>query len=267
VVIRDTIVFRNKSGGEFGGITMNGQVRQVPFSGSNIVWAGPAGKPMLRFENTGGMYIHDLHLVGNSNPRNRPSAFIALGQRSPGLPPNRFFGISAMSGSALDGVFDSVDNGVYLEPGTVGSNDKFNNIRFFSLKFACFNNASSGPSGPDFSDVTCQHAQVGVYCVNGGRVDLSGATEILTVGQIFHLGGGGSVHALDVEPENDSPGRKVSRNWPILSMETGAPQEAGFSLNAGTSGRYRSFRPALFPHSWGTGLLPMRWSIPILMLP
>jgi len=117
ILIRDTIVFRNKSGGEFRGVGMNGQVRQIPFAGSNIVWAGPAGKPMLKFENSAGMYIHDLHLVGNSYPRSRPSALIDIAQSAGNGSPNRFHGISNMYGSALDSPFDTVDSGVSIDPG------------------------------------------------------------------------------------------------------------------------------------------------------
>src|SRR5260370_18726929 len=100
-LIRDTIVFRNKTGGEFGGITGNGQVRALPFSGSNIVWAGPGRKPMFRFENTGGMYIHDLHFVGNSNPRNRPSALIDIAQTIRMAIADKFVGISNMASGCL----------------------------------------------------------------------------------------------------------------------------------------------------------------------
>lgn len=211
LLIHDTIVFKNKVGGELGGITANGQVRTFPFSGSNIVWVGPARKPMFRLENTGGMYIHDLHLVGNSNPRNRPSAFVDIAQ-TVRVPPNKFAGISNMAGGAWDnpggGVWDNVDNGIYIEPGSVGSAHEFINVRLYNVGTACFNVQNSPRPGPQFLDTTCQHTPVVLYCVNGGSVTFSGATEMLTVGQAFHLGGGCAVSARDVEAENDSPGNE-----------------------------------------------------------
>jgi len=234
VIIHDTITFRNKTGGEFRGITMNGQVRQVPFTGSNIVWAGPAGKPMFRFENTGGMYIHDLHFVGNSYPQSRPSALIDIGQSAGALPANRFQGISNMYGSAFDSAFDTADNGIYIESHSNRTADKFTNIRLFNLGLSCFNNQNSEASQLDFSNVTCQHVPVGLYCVNGGRVSLSGATEIITVGQIFHLGGGCSVSAVDVEPENDSPGEEGITQ--LAYFEKGNGGNGGGSLSIGRGG-------------------------------
>jgi hypothetical protein len=118
LLIRDTIVFKNKTGGEFGGVGAGGQVVSPPFAGSNIVWAGPARKPMFKFQNSGGMFVHDLHFVGNSNPRNRPSAFIDIAQTIRVAIPNQFAGISNIVGGALDnpagGIWDNVDNGIYL---------------------------------------------------------------------------------------------------------------------------------------------------------
>jgi hypothetical protein len=183
-LIHDTVVFKNKTGGEFGGVTANGQVRSLPFTGSNLVWVGPARKPMFKFENSGGMYIHDLHFVGNSNPWNRPSAFIDIAQTIRVPIPNRFAGISNMAGGAWDnppGGWDNVDNGIYIEPGFAGSPHEFINMRFYNVGTACFNDQNSAKPGPEFSDITCQHARVVLYCVNGGSVSFSGATETLTV--------------------------------------------------------------------------------------
>jgi hypothetical protein len=231
--IHDTIVFRNKAGGEFSGITMNGQIRQAPYTGSNIVWAGPAGRPMFRFENSGGMYIHDLHFLGNSNPNSRPSALIDIAGSADGLPANRFQGISNMYAGSPDGIFDTADNGVYVERNALRIADRFDNIRLFNLGFSCISQ-NSGSSAPEFSDVTCQHAPIGVYCVNGGRVDLSGSTELITVGQIFHLGGACSVSALELGPENDSPGEEGITQ--LAYFERGNGGRGGGSLRIGRGG-------------------------------
>ncbi len=46
--------------------------------GTALVWAGPGGAPMIRVEGSLGVRLHDLNLLGNSNPANQPSAMIEL---------------------------------------------------------------------------------------------------------------------------------------------------------------------------------------------
>jgi hypothetical protein len=99
---------------------------------------------------------------------------------------------------------------------------------------ACFNDQNSATPGPDFSDVTCQHARVVLYCVNGGDVSFSGATELLTVGQAFHLGGGCRVAAKDVEAENDSSGNEGITKLAYFGEGNGGP--GGGSLMIGHGG-------------------------------
>jgi hypothetical protein len=211
---------------------------------------------MFKFENTRGMYFHDLHLLGNSYPRSRPSAFIDIAEPIGNPYPNRFQSISNMYGTALDSPFDSTDNGIYIEAGMRGTADRFRNIRLFNVAFSCFNNQNSGPTGPDFADVTCQHAPIGVYCVHGGTVRLSGTTESITVGQIFHLGGGCSVNVAELSPENDSPGEEGITQLAYFERGDGRFGGGSLSINRGGFGPVSKLPTAARPSFLGHRLTP-----------
>jgi len=126
-MISRTLLFQRKAI-EFAGQGMYaGIIGNNP--GTALVWVGPSGAPMIRVDGCLGVRLHDLNLLGNSNPANQPSAMIELANSHNTNSFNRIYNI-------YGGAINLADRGVQAAAGislvSKVNNDRniFDNVRF-----------------------------------------------------------------------------------------------------------------------------------------
>ncbi|HEV3113712.1 MAG TPA: hypothetical protein VGY99_24765 [Candidatus Binataceae bacterium] len=208
VMIKNSILFFHKTG-KFEGMGPEGNLTTATPSGSNIIWAGPAGIPMIKLRADVLMTITNVHLVGNGNPAHRPSAFFDLAQEM--RPP--YAGLTSMdsfinisndpAGQPGQGPF--ADTGVYFDD-QKPENDvhMFYSLRLFNLASTCVDDENQQSIAMDFKDFYCANTPVAWYAPHGGQEDFTGVFTASNVGQVFHQGRFNRAAVDDLEVTNTS---------------------------------------------------------------
>jgi len=231
VMIKGTLLFYDKTG-RFEGLGPRGDVTTRPPSGSNIIWAGPAGLPMVMLRNDTAMTLINLHFVGNGNPAHRPGAFLDLVQ-----PLKRgYHGVNSFdsfinisndpSGQFGQGPF--AHRGVNFEDETQNDKHMFYSLRLFDLDTACIAEENQQSVIMDFKDLFCANTPVAWYAPHGGETLFSGVFAASNVGQVFHLGRGARATVENLQAVTSSPAEAGYSQ--LVYMESNTLGGAGGSL-------------------------------------
>ncbi len=196
-MISRTLLIERKS------IEFAGQGMFATIAGNNpgtaLVWAGPRGAAMIKVEGCLGVRLHDLNLLGNSNPANQPSAMIELANSHHINSFNRVYNI-------YGGAINMTDQGVQAAAGislvSSNNNDRnmFDNVRLDHVAVG-YKSENQMAVVEHLANFTCFNCSTEISLAHGGDVDIVNL-EALEIGTIFVLGHGARVTVDSLDSEN-----------------------------------------------------------------